>query len=295
MRSTDSRNLFTTLIGAAASSSDITTIPATQGTPGNGRASIALGYPAETFVSRSAGGVPPFGQDANGFLNLLSAAIQSLQADFFGPYNASFASAINGYPLNAIVSAGVAGAFWVSTAENNRTVPGVTGASWQNLFAGLALTNGSSSNVFNVGISSPSTNQAVPRFQADTLYAALAGSTTQVFNVANATAATNAVAYGQAFGLGQSWTNVTSSRAAATTYYNTTAKPIFVVLQCNDTNGNDPTITVTVGGVSIITNYWYDHYTQIGGCLVSFVVPPGQSYSVTFTNYGSVGQWSELR
>jgi hypothetical protein len=150
MQSTGNRNLFVELIGAAAAAGDIVVIPATQATPGDGTASIADGFPAETFVSVSAGGKRPRGQDVNGFLNLLSAAAQFLQADPTAPYSAALSAAIGGYPLNAIVSAGIAGAFWVSTVENNTTVPGATGASWSSLFAGLALTNGSSSQVFNV-------------------------------------------------------------------------------------------------------------------------------------------------
>lgn len=143
MKSTDNRNLFKTLIGANASSSDIVTIPAEQATAGDGTAAIDIAFPPETFVSVSAGGKRPRGQDMNGFLNLLSASIQSLQADFFGPYDAAFSSAIGGYPLNSIVSAGVAGAFWVSTVENNTTTPGAYGASWKNLFSGyLPITGG---------------------------------------------------------------------------------------------------------------------------------------------------------
>ncbi|MFT9441019.1 MAG: hypothetical protein ABF593_04570 [Acetobacter papayae] len=138
MKSTDDRKLFGTLIGASAATGNIATIPATQGTAGDGTASIALAFPPETFIARAAGGEPPRGADMNGFLNLLSSAMQVLQAGYLGPFDATFAAGIGGYPAGAIVSGSTAGTFWVSTADANTTVPGATGATWQSLFNGYA-------------------------------------------------------------------------------------------------------------------------------------------------------------
>ncbi|WP_061470896.1 gp53-like domain-containing protein [Acetobacter senegalensis] len=143
MKSTDNLGLFGTLIGADAASGNISTVPDTQATAGDGTASIALGFPPETFIDRAAGGEPPRGQDMNGFLNRISRAIQVLQAGYFGPFNAAFAAAIGGYPSGAIVRGSVVGTFWVSTADNNTTTPGASGATWQNLFSGyLPLAGG---------------------------------------------------------------------------------------------------------------------------------------------------------
>ncbi|MCX2567319.1 hypothetical protein OQ496_12740 [Acetobacter suratthaniensis] len=142
MKSTDNRRLFGTLIGASAATGNIVTIPATQGTAGDGTASIALAFPPETFIARAAGGEPPRGADMNGFLNLLSSAVQVLQAGYLGPFDAAFAAGIGGYPAGAVVSGSTAGTFWVSTAEANTTVPGATGANWKSLFDGLAQLSG---------------------------------------------------------------------------------------------------------------------------------------------------------
>lgn len=49
-------------------------------------------------------------------------------------------------------------------------------------------------------------------------------------------------------GFGQTWTNVTSSRALSTTYTNSTGKSIQVAW--TSTSGNNP--TVTVAGLSLI-------------------------------------------
>lgn len=138
MKTTDDRKLFDTPIGASAASGNIATIPQTQVKAGDGTASIALGFPPETFIARAAGGEPPRGQDMNGFLNRLSAAVQILQAGYLGPFDETFAQGIGGYPAGAIVSGSSPGTFWVSTADANVSTPGADGAKWQSLFNGYA-------------------------------------------------------------------------------------------------------------------------------------------------------------
>ncbi|MCP1241781.1 hypothetical protein NKW51_04075, partial [Acetobacter lambici] len=138
MKNTDDRKLFGTPIGAAAAAGNIATIPPTQATAGDGTASVALGFPPETFIARAAGGEPPRGQDMNGLLNLLSSAMQVLQAGYLGPFDAAFAQSIGGYPAGAIVAGAAPGAFWVSTADANVSTPGADGATWKSLFDGYA-------------------------------------------------------------------------------------------------------------------------------------------------------------
>lgn len=138
MKSTDDRKMFGTPIGAQAVAGNIVSIPQTQAKAGDGTASVALGFPPETFIARAAGGEPPRGQDMNGLLNLLSSAIQVLQTGYLGPFDATFAQSIGGYPAGAIVCGGTPGAFWVSMADANVSPPGADGAMWQSLFNGLA-------------------------------------------------------------------------------------------------------------------------------------------------------------
>ncbi|WP_063353482.1 hypothetical protein [Acetobacter oryzifermentans] len=136
MKQSDDLGLFNALIAASAASGNLATVPDTQPTAGDGSASIALGFPPETFIDRAAGGSPPRGADMNGFLNRLSRAIQVLQAGYVGPFNATFAQSIGGYPAGAIVSGSTPGLFWVSTADSNVTTPGASGATWRSLFDG---------------------------------------------------------------------------------------------------------------------------------------------------------------
>lgn len=82
-------------------------------------------------------------------------------------------------------------------------------------------------------------------------------------------------------GYGQTWQVITGSRAYSTTYYNTTGKPIMVLV----TNSTNVGIGPTINGTSL-SNLYY------GSCL--FIVPPGQSYSVSSAS-GTLFSWVELR
>lgn len=87
-----------------------------------------------------------------------------------------------------------------------------------------------------------------------------------------------ALAAMSSLGYGQTFQDVSASRAVGTTYYNTTGKPIFV----NYVSTAFANVTLMIGGVSVgsIT------------APVSFVVPPSQSYSITST---TLQKWTELR
>lgn len=89
-----------------------------------------------------------------------------------------------------------------------------------------------------------------------------------------------------AFGYGQ-WVNVTASRALATTYYNTTARPIAVSGYCTVTNQS---VGCLVDGALVFQN---SNPGTANQCGFSFVVPPGASYRIN--SAGSLTLWSELR
>ena len=101
----------------------------------------------------------------------------------------------------------------------------------------------------------------------------------------------NAAESMQSLGYGQTWQNVTGSRAAGTTYYNNTGRPIVVNVYVNYTS--NASNTYTVNGVTV---------AGIGGSgaaanmnmTASFVVPPGASYLMS-AGGGTISSWSELR
>lgn len=89
-----------------------------------GRASWADGFVPLNFLAVGAGGIPPFGSDANGALQQLSAGLQWLQAGGPMPFDAAFSGNIGGYPAGALIASAVTiGVWWLSTADNNTNNP----------------------------------------------------------------------------------------------------------------------------------------------------------------------------
>ena len=94
-------------------------------------------------------------------------------------------------------------------------------------------------------------------------------------------------------GIGQTWQDVTSSRAFNTDYTNSTGKPIMVSFIA--TTGTGDNIQVNVGGVS-----FGDQYTNQsnGREMSSFIVPDNTVYRIN-GNTGSttpvLQKWVELR
>lgn len=95
-------------------------------------------------------------------------------------------------------------------------------------------------------------------------------------------------------GVGQTWQNVTSSRALDTTYTNTTGRPIQIAAQAGPSSAMHTALVVSVGGATVYTAYSAAPGVYIGAPNV--IVPPGATYRV-FINLGSAAltNWSELR
>lgn len=90
-------------------------------------------------------------------------------------------------------------------------------------------------------------------------------------------------------GVGQTWQNLTASRSLATTYTNSTGKPIMVSVAWEQSNQGE--MTLTVGGVAVDRG----RQNQVGGgAAVQAIVPAGATYSVTSTA-NTIAFWSELR
>jgi len=98
-----------------------------------------------------------------------------------------------------------------------------------------------------------------------------------------------ALAAMSSLGYGQTWQNVTGSRALSTTYYNLTGKPIKVSIKFSNTSGGD--ISILVNGLSISE-------MSFGSVAIfpymSVIVPAGASYSAT-NNISGFAFWRELR
>jgi hypothetical protein len=97
-------------------------------------------------------------------------------------------------------------------------------------------------------------------------------------------------------GYSQTWQDVSGSRAFATTYYNTTGRPIWVSVSGQGTvNGSSTVLNLLVNGTAIMR-----HGTVLGaggatyGAAIDAVIPPGSYYSVTQSQC-SIQNWFELR
>jgi hypothetical protein len=97
-----------------------------------GFASLNDGFPPLTMTPIAAGGVPPFGQDVNGILKMITLIQQWQQAGMGWMFDSTFAAAIGGYPKGAVLnSAVVLGKQWMSTVDNNLTDPdSASAANW---------------------------------------------------------------------------------------------------------------------------------------------------------------------
>jgi hypothetical protein len=91
-----------------------------------------------------------------------------------------------------------------------------------------------------------------------------------------------ALAAMSSLGYGQTWQNVTGSRASGVTYYNLTGRPIMVSLW--SVSGNS---YLAVNGVDVT------YQPSSGACVL--VVPPGSSYRATLGSALANPGWYELR
>lgn len=94
------------------------------------------------------------------------------------------------------------------------------------------------------------------------------------------------IANGHDLGVGQTWQDVTASRAAGTIYTNSTGKPIMVIIQ--DGHATNWGFTITLNGT---ISYVAPGYGNFGS--TSFIVPDTWTYKINTVN--SLGKWLELR
>lgn len=141
----DSPEIFLKAFAADAAGANITFPIPVDPTVTPGQASLSLGFPPVTMVDPvSAAGVPPYGQDFNGILNMITAYLVWLQAGGGFYFDQDFSDEWGGYGIGAVLqSATDKTRFWVSTVADNEgnpdTVP--TPAGWIPLGSGQGRLN----------------------------------------------------------------------------------------------------------------------------------------------------------
>jgi hypothetical protein len=143
MKSSDIPTKIQLPFGASAGGSYIRPIPVPSQIPTTpGAASYTDGFPPLCFEQIALGGVPPAGQDFNGVLNAISALSRWFISGAPVLYDATFQTAIGGYPQGAIVQhASSESQLWVSTADDNtNALSAGGGTSWAKLADWLGIT-----------------------------------------------------------------------------------------------------------------------------------------------------------
>lgn len=97
---------------------------------GDNTASYDAGFPPITMVLKSAGGLPPKGQDMNQILYELSALGRWTSTGAKNTYDASFATAIGGYPTGSYVLGDDLKTVYRCTTDGNTSNPNSVTTGW---------------------------------------------------------------------------------------------------------------------------------------------------------------------
>ncbi|EQC1605503.1 hypothetical protein ACY2PW_002524 [Salmonella enterica] len=106
---------------------------------GDNTASYEQGFPPITMILKSAGGLPPKGQDMNQILYELSALARWSSTGALNSYDSIFSSAIGGYPKGAFLISDDGLSIYINNVDSNATNPNSSGAGWVDLYQFLGL------------------------------------------------------------------------------------------------------------------------------------------------------------
>lgn len=100
---------------------------------GDNTASYDAGFPPVTMILKSAGGLPPKGQDMNQILFELSSICRWFTAGALNAFDATFASSIGGYPKASVLVGDDGATIYISTIDANSNNPNSVTTGWLNL------------------------------------------------------------------------------------------------------------------------------------------------------------------
>lgn len=108
---------------------------------GDNTASYDQGFPPITMILKSAGGLPPKGQDMNQILFELSALGRWSSSGAVNTYDSAFATAIGGYPSGALLISNDVAKLYINTVDSNVNDPNTSGSGWEDLLSYLGATS----------------------------------------------------------------------------------------------------------------------------------------------------------
>jgi hypothetical protein len=171
------------------------------------------------------------------------------------------------------------GAGFTNLINNSLSAPGAIGSATPNTGAFTTLTSTTLNTTAITGLTTP-----LSRAQGGTGLSA-AGTSGNVLT-SNGTNWTSAAA--PYFGVNQTWQDLTGSRAAGTTYTNTTGKPIMVFVRCGGSF-----LSASILADVIEVGFARDN-TAGASIGLSGIIPPGYTYILNIVN-GGLTYWAELR
>jgi hypothetical protein len=164
----------------------------------------------------------------------------------------------------------------ITSLSNLATVGTVTSGTWSGSFGAVSGANLTTLNASNLSSGTVATARLASGSASASTY--LRGDQTW--------------ASISAFGSGQTWTNVTGSRATGTTYTNSTGKAIMVVVTPVASGSLIGTFNIAGSGVGVVQ---FTPSGGGGGSPFSYVIPDGVTYSVTNNSNFNINYWWELR
>lgn len=238
-------------------------------------ASWDKGWGNITFIPKEDGGLPPKGQDFNGILFTLSDHAVHRQNGQQIVFSSDVVSNYGGYAQNSIIQSDDGLRHYRSLINNNTFNPNTQSivGRWE-IYAGVGSVPVATSTVAGV-------MKVINSLNVDDPSSALSASMGKLLQDSK-------LNLSAALGVGQSWQNVTGSRSKGVTYFNSTTKPIQVLIVV-DGGSSQPNNSITVGGVNIAV---FNTHTSMSSPF-SFIVPSLQTYRVD-TNT-TINSWSELR
>lgn len=235
------------------------------------------GSPNITLTAKEDGGLPPKGQDFNGALNAISSHAVFSEKGGRYKWDPQVIAEFGGYPMDAIIQADDGSCEFKSIVSPNTVNPNESLANSWIIYTGqgsIPLATSTTTGIMRV------LNVLTSVDVGSALSAAMGKALKDLIDAKLNTS--------QAFGIGQSRVNVTSSRSSGVTYTNTTSKPIEVSIVINggvSTTGN----TISINGVNAFIFSVHTNMTSP----FTFTVPPSHTYRIDVSS--SINSWSELR
>lgn len=187
-----------------------------------------------------------------------------------------------------------------STASNARTNLGLGTIATQDASA-VAITGGTIAGITDLAVAdggtgaSTLTANAVLLGNGTSALQTVAPSTSGNVLTSNGTTWTSSAPADLGIGVNQTWQDVKSSRAAGTTYTNSTGKPIQVSIAVTVSGPSNPSsMSLVVGGVGVGQVYW-SVPSNAGGGQLTAIVPNGVNYVVNSSGNTGITYWAELR